>query len=118
MNKYHFSEPQKMAPMSNGKVRCYYNEVISEETIHVKDEETGELVPETHPVYTYDAVDLASPVSKGDLVDALIRTQYSQSSVEALMRHKMANASGAAAEFREFNEFAEAMKTEATRILS
>ena len=118
MNKYHFSEAQKMAPLANGQIRCYYNEEISEETISVPDPETGELVPETHTVYSYDAVDLDAPIEKGVLVDALIRTRYSQADVEAIMRHKMANASGAAAEFREFNEFAEAMKAEATRILS
>ena len=118
MKKYQFTEAQKTAALANGKVRCYYNEEISEETITHKDEETGEETPETHPVYIYDVIDLDGPLTQAALVDALIRTRYSQSDVEAIIRHKMANSTGAAAEFREFNEFAEAMKVEATRILS
>lgn len=118
MSKFLFDEAQKMAPLANGQTRCYYNETISEETISVPDPETKELVPETHTVYSYDAIDLETPVTKPVLVDALIRTRYSQSDVEAILRHKIANASGATAEFREFNEFAEAMKAEAVRILS
>jgi hypothetical protein len=116
--KYKFTEQRKMDELPGGKVRCYYNEDIQEETVTVVDKETGEERTETYPVYIYDAVDIIGPAEKGVLVDALIRVRYSQADVEAIMRHKIANVSGATAEFREFNDYAEAMKVEANRILS
>ena len=122
MKKYTFNTPQKSVILKDGKTRCFYNETTSERPII---RPTGEAAAE-------QAVDIEGPVTKGTLTDALIRnatltikdgtTQkqagpYSQSDVEAIMRHKMAGDSGAAAEFKTFNLFAEACKAVAVGIL-
>ena len=106
-----------MDKLSNGKTRCYYNEQVSEETITNKDPETGEETVDTHAVYDYDTVDIDSEPTKGVITDALIRIRYSQSAVEAIMRHALAGAPGAQEEFEEFNAYAEWCKAEAARIL-
>lgn len=106
-----------MDKLSNGKTRCYYNEQVSEETITTKDPETGEETVDTHAVYDYDTVDIDSEPTKGVITDALIRIRYSQSAVEAIMRHSLADAPGAQEEFVEFNTYAEWCKGQAERIL-
>ncbi len=129
-------QPQKSVILKDGKTRCFYNETTSERPIirptGEAAAEQGEAEPETETEYSYDAVDIEGPVTKGTLTDALIRHAtltitegstkkqagpYSQSDVEALMRHKMAGDSGAAAEFKTFNLFAEACKAVAVGIL-
>lgn len=136
MKKYTFNTPQKSVILKDGKTRCFYNETTSERPIIRPTGETaaeqGEAEPETETEYSYEAVDIEGPVTKGTLTDALMRnatltikdgtTQkqagpYSQSDVEAIMRHKMAGDSGAAAEFKTFNLFAEACKAVAVGIL-
>ena len=121
MKKYQFLEPRQMDRLANGKIRYYYNEETATETITIPaEEEGGEPTVDTHPVYRYDVIDLdeeVTPETKGVLIDALIRTQYSQADVEAIMRHKIAGDAGAAAEFRAFNTYAEQCKAEAARIL-
>ena len=136
MKKYTFDTPQKSVILKDGKTRCFYNETTSERPIirptGEAAAEQGEAEPETETEDPYGAADIAGPVTKGTLTDALIRnatltikdgtTQkqagpYSQSDVEALMRHKMAGDSGAAAEFKTFNLFAEACKAVAVGIL-
>lgn len=136
MKKYTFNTPQKSVILKDGKTRCFYNETTSERPIirptGEAAAEQGEAEPETETEYSYEAVDIEDPVTKGTLTDALIRnatltikdgtTQkqagpYSQSDVEAIMRHKMAGDSGAAAEFKTFNLFAEACKAVAVGIL-
>lgn len=112
-----FTEQRRMDKLSNGKTRCYYNEQVSEETITTKDPETGEETVDTHAVYDYDTVDIDSEPTKGVITDALIRIRYSQSAVEAIMRHALADAPGAQEEFEEFNTYAEWCKGQAERIL-
>ena len=112
--KYQFSEPQRTAALNNGKIRCFYNEEVHTETVETVDPETEEKVTEEVTTYLYDAVDVDA-LEKGVIVDALIRTSYSQSDVEAIMRHKIAGDEGA--EFDAFNSFAESCKAEARRIL-
>ena len=109
--KYQFLEQHKMDALPNGKVRCYYNEEVRKETI------TNDEAEDTHDVYVYDAVDVDAPVTKGALVDAIIRTRYSQADVEAIMRHMFAGVNGSEEEFREFNVFAEVCKENAMKTL-
>ena len=106
-----------MDKLSNGKTRCYYNEQVLEETIVIKDQEPGEEMVDTHYAYDYDTVDINGEVDKGTITDALVRIRYSQSAVEAIMRHALADAPGAQKEFEEFNTYVEWCKTEACRIL-
>lgn len=115
--KYQFIEPRRMDKLSNGRIRCYYGEEIGTESITTR-QESGEEVTEEHPVYAYKAVDVDAPVDKAKVVDALVRTRYSQSDVEAIIRHSLAQAEGSAEEFAEFNAFAEECKREAARILA
>lgn len=115
--KYQFSQPQRKAALNNGKIRCFYNEETKRELVETINPETEETTAEEVVNYLYDVVDIDSPAEKGKIVDALIRTRYSQSDVEAIMRHKMAGDEGADTEFDAFNTFAEACKAEAKRIL-
>ena len=115
--KYKFSEPQRTAALNNGLIRCFYNEEIEKEIVETTNPETEETVTEEITNYLYEAVNITGPLEKGKVVDALIRTRYSQSDVEALLRHKIAGDEGADAEFDTFNAFAEACKVEAKRIL-
>lgn len=132
MIKYQFTEPRRTDELSDGRTRCYYNETVSSETISTKNPDTEENVSETHQVYGYEVIDLEGPVTKAALVNALIRSArlpvqrggevkelgpYSQSDVEAIMRHALADAAGAADEFGDFDAFAERCKAEANRIL-
>lgn len=112
-----FTEQRRMDKLSNGKTRCYYNEQVSEETITTKDPETGEETVDTHAVYDYDTVDIDSEPTKGVITDALVRIRYSQSAVEAIMRHALADAPGAQKEFEEFDAYAEWCKSQAERVL-
>lgn len=113
MNKYLFSEPRKYDALRSGLYRCYYNEEITEQTV-TREDEGGEAVSETITNYGYNAVDVQS-LDYGEIVNAIIRTRFSQSAVEAILRHKLA---GEPSDFDDFNEFAEWAKAEATRILS
>ena len=116
MSKYTFDEPRKHDALNNGKFRCYYNEETREKE-RITPVEGGEPITETVTEYIYDAVDVDA-LEKGILVDALIRTRYSQADVEAIMRHKIAKDEGATAEFNEFNAFAEECKVIANGILA
>lgn len=118
MIKYQFTDQRRMDSLSDGRTRCYYNETITQETISTKDQETGEETSETHPVYGYEAIDIEGPVTKAELVNALVRIRYSQADVEAIMRHALAGVDGANEEFEEFNAFAEKCKKDAEAILS
>ena len=115
--KYQFSEPQRTAALANGKIRCFYNEETKTSVEEYVNPETDERVTREVTNYLYDAVDVDAPAEKGVIVDALIRTKYSQSDVEAIMRHKIAGDEGADAEFNTFNAFAETCKAEAKRIM-
>lgn len=134
--KYTSDKPLKTVALPNGKTRCYYNEETRERPeIQPSGEDSGEASeeePATKTDHIYDAVDIDGPVTKATLTDALIRNAtltikegstekqagpYSQSDVEAIFRHKVAGDSGAAAEFKTFNLFAEACKATAVQLL-
>lgn len=102
MIKYTFTEPKTTDKLRNGKIRCYFDEQVATE------EETT--------VYRYSKVDLSAPLQRDTLIDAMIRTRYSQSAVEAILRHKIAGDDTGA--FAEFNAFAEQCKADADKILN
>ena len=115
--KYQFSERQHLAALNNGRIRCFYDEEVITSTVETTNPETEETTSEEVTTYRYKAVDIDAPAENGKIVDAIVRTRYSQSDVEAIMRHKIAGDEGADAEFNAFNSFAEWCKTEAARIL-
>jgi hypothetical protein len=102
MTKYTFTEQKTTDRLRNGKVRCYFDEETATE---------GEMT-----VYRYSKVDMAEPIKRDSLIDAMIRTRFSQSAVEAIMRHKLAGEDTGA--FDEFNAYAEKCKADADRILN
>lgn len=114
--RYTFSEQRRLDHLANGKYRCYFDEEARTEVTTTRNE-AGEEESISATVYTYRAVDV-DEATKAAIVDALIRTRYSQSDVEAIMRHKFAGEEGAQAEFDEFNAFAEKCKEDAEAILS
>lgn len=117
MTQYTFSTRKLTDALNNRLIRCYFNETVEHKTVPVIDPDTGEQTGEEERTdYIYAAVDLAAPLIKDILVDAMIRTHYSQSAVEAIFRHKLAG-EDADHEFEAFNDFAEAIKVRAKEIL-
>lgn len=112
-----------MDALKGGIIRCYYNETVIEGEDVITNPETNETTTQPRVDYAYNGVDVRAPVTKGALVDAILRAGtsehagYSQADVEAIFRHKIAKDEGSAAEFTEFNNFAEWCKAEASRIL-
>lgn len=116
MKRYTFTERKYYDVLRDGGYLLYFDEKEGTETVTRKaDEEGGEETTETYPVWTYQRITMNAPLEKGCVVDALIRTQYSQADVEAIYRHILAG--GDNSEFAEFNTFAEQCKVEANRIL-
>ena len=101
MTKYTFKEHKTTDKLRNGKIRCYFDEETATE------EETT--------VYRYSKVDMEEPIKRDSLIDAMIRTRFSQSAVEAIMRHKLAGDDEG--EFDSFNAYAEQCKADAKRII-
>ena len=107
--KYTFTEKKFFDELMNGKFLVYFDE---EETTESVSNEDG--VESTYHIWRYKMA-MADSLEKGVIVDAIIRTQYSQADVEAIFRHKLA---GEDDEFTEFNAFAEAAKTRANEIIA
>lgn len=101
MTKYTFTEQKTTDTLRNGKIRCYFDEQVATE------EETT--------VYRYSKVDLPAPLQRDTLIDAMIRVRYSQSAVEAILRHKLAGDDEG--EFDAFNAYAEKCKADTDRII-
>lgn len=136
--KLSFDTPRQKDTLANGKIRCYFDEETQQKAdIIPAAEEGGEPTQTTRTEYLYDSVDMEPGFTRGDLINALIRSRdahktekdpetgedrdvvfhYTQDTVEAIIRHKIAGTAGAAADFRNFNTFAEECKAEADRIL-
>ena len=114
--RYCFSSPQLKTVLNNGLVRCFFDEQIKTETITTTDQETGETITEEQTIYSYDKVDMKAPLDYHKLVNAIIRTRYSQDVVEAIFRHMFAGEE--VKDFDKFNTFAEDAKTRAQEILN
>lgn len=113
MKLYSFLERKNTDKLSNGRVAVYFNETSHEETI--TSEKSGKQTSETHTVYLYERAVVSTPLDKGRIVDAIIRSRYSQADVEAIFRHKLAG--DKSGEFKEFNDFAEGAKARAVEVL-
>lgn len=107
--KYTFTEKKFFDELMNGKFLVYFNEEEATESVTNEDG-----VESTYPIWRYEMA-LADSLEKGVIVDAIIRTQYSQADVEAIFRHKLA---GSDDEFAAFNTFAEAAKVRANEIIA
>ena len=115
MTRYTFSTQKLIDILPSGKVYVYFDEQQDTETTTSKNEETGEEVENTYPIWSYLRAESSLPLEKGILVNDIIRTVYSQADVEAIMRHKLAGVD--TGEFEEFNTFAENAKLVAVTIL-
>ena len=116
IQRYKSSAKKLIDISSSGKVYVYFDEQEGTETANSVNEETGEEIENTYPVWTYLRAESHLPLEKGVLVNDIIRTVYSQADVEAILRHKLAgNDDG---EFEEFNAFAEHAKTIAVNVLN
>lgn len=114
MERFTFTQ-KKTADKVGGKVYIYFDEQESTETVSHKDEKTGNETEETYAVFSYQRAEIEAPVSKGAIVNAIVRSRYPQDAVEAIIRHKLAGVEST--EFDEFNTFAEAAKERALVIL-
>ncbi len=66
--------------------------------------------------FQFDTLIVNGEPTKEAIVNTLIREKYSQSEVEAIMRHKLNGDEGADVDFSAFNAFAEACKATAREI--
>lgn len=97
------AKPQRFVVYDNERTLVSYNVV----------EKEGE-----ENLYEFDTIVIKGEPTKENLVNSLLREKYSQSEVEAIMRHKLNGDAGADTEFAAFNAFAEECKSIANAILS
>ena len=111
--RYTFTQ-QKKYDILQDKVFIYYDEKESTETVTHIDPETEEETTDTYPIWTYRRAQVEK-LEKGQIVNAIIREEYSQDAVEAIFRHRL---DGETEEFDIFDAYAEWAKGEAVKILS
>ena len=116
MERFTFTE-KKTVDRVGGKVYVYFDEQESVETVLHKDEVTVKETQDSYPVFSYQRaeVEAEEAVTKAAIVNAIVRSRYSQDEAEAIFRHKLAG--DESSEFSDFNNFAEAAKTRALEIL-
>ena len=114
MQRFTFNKAKTLEVLKNGKTRVYFDHQTFRET-----PAAGEDGTQGSPVtmHSYRAADIPAgePVTKSAIVNAIVRSEYSQADVEAIMRHKLAGVDSD--EFDTFNAFAEAAKARAVEIL-
>ena len=115
MKRFVFNKTKKMDRLPDGRVRVYFDhQTIRESTASGEDGAQEEI----KTLHSYRAADVPAgeTVNKGAITNAIIRADYSQADVEAIMRHKLAGVESD--EFDAFNAAAEAAKARAVEILS
>lgn len=119
MKRFRFTERQTVASLRSGATLVYFNETEGQESNQIINESTGKKSTEKTVFYEYSVAEIPAgiEVNKGAIVDAIIRTAYTQADVEAIFRHKLNGGEGADAEFDAFDAFAEAAKVRANEIL-
>lgn len=108
MTQYSFDQ-KKYADIIGNKAYIYFDEQIVEETVT---NEEGEEVTAT--TYRYRRAETIAPLEKGNIVNAIIREDYTQDAAEAIIRHKL---NGDGDEWDAFNACAESAKARAVEIL-
>lgn len=111
--RYTFTERKIYDALPDGKVRVYYDEVESTETVTTIDRETEEETTVTYPIYTYRAVD-ADSLTRSSIIVALIRADYSADDELAIQRQKDDKPS----EYNHYNAFVEKCKAIADRTIN
>lgn len=112
--RYTFNDRKTTDALTDGRILVYFDEnVVKENDYDEEGKEIGE-----HDSYAYLRVTVDAPLDKGKIVNAIVRLKYPQDAVEAIMRHKIAEAEGADEEFDAFNSYAEFAKSEADKILN
>lgn len=85
-----------------------------EEQVSRQDGESAATGVETQAAYDYDMLLVSSDgePTKGDVVNAIIRTRYTESDEMAIQRHYLNDREGYETEWREYNAFCEWAKAQ------
>ena len=111
--RYTFLEPKLYDALPNGRIRVYYDEVVSTETVTRKDEETGVETTESYTVYSYRVAD-AEALERTAIIIALIRADYSADDELAIQRQK----DDKPGDYNAYNAYVEKCKAMAARTLN
>jgi len=111
---YGLTRPESLAVITKDKAEVRFN--ITEGTEPSIDPQTEE--PVTLPIFTCEKAIVDYPLDYAQIVDAMIRTRYTQGDVEAILRHKINGDEGAEEAYNTFNAFAESCKQQAQEILN
>lgn len=97
--------------LPDGRVRIYYDEQESTETVVTVDRETEQEHSETYPIYLYLVAD-ADSISRADLIVALVRTRYTEDDELAVQRQR----DDKPGDYNAYNAFVEWCKAYTLRI--
>lgn len=112
MTRYTFTEQKIYDILPNGIIRVYFDEIESVETINHLDIDTGNVITETYPIFTYRIAD-ATSMDYTSIFNALLRAEYSLDDEIELLRQKDNNIS----EYNIYNAYIEKCKAIAHRII-
>lgn len=111
-----YTKPRTLLKWDEGHIIGYLGEKIIEE--YVPESIEGEEKPEPCTGYSYTGTQLdggtimecADPTSRNELVNAIIRSRYSQSEEMAIHRHVVDDAQTYAEEWQQYDSFCEEAK--------
>ena len=110
--RYTFTERKTYDALPDGRIRVYYDEQESTETVTTVDRETEEETTDTYPVWSYLAV-TADSLTRSSIIVALIRAEYSADDELAIQRQQ----DDKPIEYATYNAFVEWCKAYAGRVL-
>ena len=107
---YTFTEKKTKDVLADGRIFIYFEEKEKTEKVSTENETIE------YPIWQYRRIEMNLPLTKENIVNSIIRQDFSQADVEAIFRHKLAGDDNG--EFDLFNEFAENTKLRADEILN
>ena len=111
--RYTFLEPKTYDTLPDGRVRVYFDEQQSTESVTHEDPEGGEPTTDTYPVYTYRAAD-ADSFTRNAIIVALIRAEYTADDELAIQRQQ----DDKPVEYATYSAYVEWCKVYADRIIN
>lgn len=106
-------ERQTRIALPGGGFRIFYDEIESTETASRRDEESGEEIKETYPVYLYRVIDVKS-LDRTEIIVALIRNNYTADDELAIQRQQDVKP----VEYSTYSAYVEWCKAYADRIIN
>ena len=113
--RFYGVQPPKCEKLPNGGTRFYYDVTEGEPFVNpTQNEDGGEGEPEILPTGDAHYTELEGEVTRDNLINALIREQYSLSNELAVLRQRDTKPE----DFKAYNDIAEACKEIANALLA